>query len=161
MYCPLGSKGISKGMFKETIGQGHHPACPCSWRLSMASSSPRRASGRARMRPLEYWANERVVYEMAADGVPAIAGVLTTDRPAADGRSGRAAHKDKIKTRTRVSALVVSRRSEGRPRRGHGGCAAESPARRAPPCTLAGATQDTVNSLFSDSALWCVATCPF
>ena len=50
---------------------------------------------RARLRPLEYWANERVVYEQTAQGVPTITGVLTDDpRVAASAAASRAGRED-------------------------------------------------------------------
>eukprot|EP00966_Prymnesium_polylepis_P006472 148455-Prymnesium_polylepis.1 len=41
-------------------------------------SAERRSSGRQRFRPLDFWANERVVYEPSLEG-PVLAGVLTQD----------------------------------------------------------------------------------
>ena len=55
---------------------------------------------RTRLRPLEYWANERVVYEQTALGVPMITGVLTdAPRVAASAASSRAHREEEGPTR--------------------------------------------------------------
>ncbi|KAL1523841.1 hypothetical protein AB1Y20_018762 [Prymnesium parvum] len=82
-------------------------------------SAERRASSRQRFRPLDFWANERVVYQPTLEG-PVIAGVITqqgvetlhADVPAATsaGRVDRTRHVKKRASATRGASKAGSAR---------------------------------------------------
>ena len=86
---------------------------------SCSMSEERRSSGRQRFRPLDFWANERVVYEPSREG-PVLAGVITQDPRGVDalrvdrGAASAVATKKRITKKTNGGSGSRAKMAESR-----------------------------------------------